>query len=373
MKKNITLALDILKNWSSYHLGFPAPIPVGYVIISMTYACNAKCVMCNLHNFYSERPDLYGKEIELENLFNALKHSSIIRTIRHIDLTGGEPFVRKNLQDFIRLLFGLPVVDLVTINTNGILSKKIVDDVKSILSVLKSHQRFSLSISIDGIGSLHDTIRGVPGIVEKVEKTIELLSKLREKHPQFSLRSNAVVQPLNLRVLNSIQTYWKKHGIAGSFSVIQTPFYTHTNEQNTYNDIRMFNKQELSLIKSAIPKSRGMNYYLDKGCTRPLHCFAGYSAMCIDPFGTIYPCNFLTGNEVYAMGDIRNSGIDAAWASQQARAVRKKVKTCPYTHCWNGCEVDQTLVQFDAFDKTIQAVSGGLLSYYRLRGVGDMK
>ena len=373
MKKNITLALNILKNWSSYILGFPRPIPIGYVIIATTYACNTKCMMCNLHEFYHEHPDLADKEIDLTIMLDALNKSTVLRTIRHIDLTGGEPFLRKDLKDFIIKLFALPSIDLITINTNGILSKKIADDVESILSELKEYQRFSLSISIDGIGSLHDAIRGVPRAFDKIEKTIASLTKLRDRYPQFTLRSNAVIQPANVHALDSIRGYWKKNNIAGAFGVIQTPFYTQSSQQNTYNDIRKFNEQDLSIIKSIGPKSRGMNYYLDKGCVRPLHCFAGYSALCIDPFGTIYPCNFLTGNEEYRMGNIQENGIDTGWISSQAKIVRNKVKVCPYSHCWNGCEVDQTLVQFDAVDRMMKTLSCGLVSYYGIKGMGDLK
>jgi radical SAM protein with 4Fe4S-binding SPASM domain len=369
MKKNISLALNILRNWSSYILGFPTPIPVGYVIIATTYACNARCMMCNLHALYREQPDLADKEIDLKLMIDALMKSSVLRNIRHIDLTGGEPFLRKDLKHFIKKLFGLPAIDLISINTNGILSRKIFDDVQGILAELKEYQRFSLSISIDGIGALHNSIRGVPNAFEKIEKTIAGLTKLRDRYPQFTLRSNAVIQPANVHALESIQKYWKKNNISGAFSVIQIPFYTHSKVQNTYNDVRKFSKQDLSIIRRVVPKSRGMNYYLDKGCSRPLHCFAGYSAMCIDPFGAVYPCNFLTGNEVYRIGNIRDNGIDAVWTSAQAQTIRNRIKACPYSHCWNGCEVDQTLVQFDAVDRMIKALSFRLLSYYQIIGL----
>lgn len=373
MKKNTILALNILRNWSSYIIGFPHPVPIGYVIISTTYACNAKCRMCNLHEFYQERPELSGKEFDLIEMLDRVRESSILGSINHIDLTGGEPFLKKDLKRFIIGLFALPAIDLITVNTNGMLTTKIVEDVAEIIEVLKSHQRFSLSISIDGIGSLHDTIRGVPGAFDRVEKTVAVLSAIQKRDPRFSLRSNAVIQPANLHSLDQIQAYWRKQGITGSFGVIQTPFYTHTSEQMSYNDIREFTGDELTIVKSATPKSRGMNTYLDNECRRPLHCFAGYSAMCIDPFGTIYPCNFLTGNEEYRIGSIRDAGIDALWTSPSAWNVRDKVKACPYTHCWNGCEVDQTMIQFEPVNMALSASSCGLVSYYRLKGFSNFQ
>lgn len=373
MKKNIILAGNILRNWLSYLCGYPRPVPVGYLIISTTYVCNARCMMCNIHEFYSEQPDLQDKEINFALLLDRLKQSKVLKSISHIDLTGGEPFLKKDLQQFISGLFGLSAVDFVSINTNGILTGKIADDVERVLVSLKGQQRFSLSVSIDGIGALHDEIRGVPGAFEKIEKTIDLLKKLRDRYPQFSLRSNAVIQQANIHSLEQIKDYWREHGIAGSFGVIQTPFYTRSDQHNIYNDIREFSKQELAVIKSVVPKSRGMNHYIDNGCQRPLHCFAGYSALCIDPFGVVYPCNFLTGNEQYRIGNLRDNGIDEIWSSAQGWKVRKKTKKCPYTQCWNGCEVDQTLIQYDVIDRAIRILSGGMLGYYRLKGMRDLE
>ena len=135
--------------------------------------------MCNLHEFYNKQPDLFDKEIELTSVYEVLNKSSIMRTVRHIDLTGGEPFLKKNLKHFINKLYELPSVDLVSINTNGLLSNKIIYDVKWLLANLKKYQRFSLSISIDGIGGLHDSIRGVPGAFDKIDQTVTGLSDCR--------------------------------------------------------------------------------------------------------------------------------------------------------------------------------------------------
>lgn len=373
MKRNLILARNILRNWMSYLCGYPSPVPVGYLIISTTYACNARCIMCNIHECYTEQPDLFGEEIDFALLLDRLAQSRCLHDVHHIDLTGGEPFLKKDLRQFIIGLYGLPAVEFVSINTNGILTRKITDDVTGILASLNKSQRFSLSVSIDGIGTLHDTIRGVPGAFETIVTTIGELKKLRARFPQFSLRSNAVIQRANINSLEHIKEFWRIHGIAGSFGVIQTPFYTRSNQNAVYNDIRDFSSQELAIIKSVVPKSRGMNHYIDSGCKRPLHCFAGYSALCIDPFGTVYPCNFLTGNEQYRIGHLKEKSIDEIWSSAQGWKVREMTKHCPYTQCWNGCEVDQTLIQFDVIDRALRLLSCGMTGFYRMKGMRDLE
>ncbi len=369
-KKNIILGLNVVRNWSAYLLGRPRPIPVGYVILSTTYACNAKCMMCNIHDLYRQNPSLAKQEMDLSQMLERLRESSVIRRVRHIDLTGGEPFLKAGLRDFILGLFSMRRIDLVTITTNGMLTERILATVEPVLSCIPSEKTFSMSISLDGIGELHDSIRGVPGAFANVETTINRLRRLRERHPNLVLRSNAVIQRENVHALNALKDFWKQHDIAGAFGVIQAPFYTRSSEA-AHNDVRRFSKDDITKIKLAEPKSKGMNYYLDHNFTRPLHCFAAYSALFIDPLGAVYPCNFLCGNASYLAGSVRERSIDAIWSSEALSAVRRKVKACPFTQCWNGCEVDQTLVQYEPLDRLIRAGSCGLLSYYRLRGLKD--
>jgi len=327
-------------------------------------------MMCGIHELYRQNPSLAKQEMDLAQILQRLRESSVIQRVSHIDLTGGEPFLRPNLRDFILGLFSLPRIELVTITTNGMLTERVLAAVEPILSSIPRGQTFSMSISLDGVGELHDTIRGVPGAFANVERTIERLKKVRERHPNLVLRSNAVIQPENVHALQALKEFWQKHQIAGAYGVIQTPFYTHSSDA-AHNDVRRFSRDDIAKIKLAAPKSKGMDYYLDHNFTRPLHCFAGYSALFIDPLGAVYPCNFLCGNDAYRVGSIRQDPIDAIWSSAAISRTRAKVKVCPFKQCWNGCEVDQTLIQYEPLDRLVRAGSCGLLSYYRLKGLKD--
>ncbi|MBF0557410.1 MAG: radical SAM protein [Nitrospirae bacterium] len=369
--KRLYLACNIVKNWSSYLLGVPQPVPVGYVIIGTTFHCNAKCIMCNIHKLYKEKPGLCNNELELPALLEKLKESEVIKKINHIDLTGGEPFIKEHLDDFIIGLFRLPNINLVTINTNGLLPDKIISAVSGILKSLPNGKFFSVSVSMDGIGEVHDRIRGIEGAFDRVEKTLAGLKDLRIEHPDFTIRSNAVIQPENIDHLGELKKYWGENKIAGAFGLIQTPFYTLSRDAGC-NSVP-FGKDDIQKIKSIGPKSKGADYYLDHNCNRPLHCFAGYASMFIDPFGNVYPCNFLAEREDYQMGSIKADPVDAVWTSRVARDIRAKVKKCPYTGCWNGCEVDQTMIQFEPIERVVKAMTLGMLSYYKMKKLNNFQ
>lgn len=370
MKNEVRLLYYILKNWLAYKFAVMQPVPIGYVILGVTYECNAQCRMCNIHSIYKEKPELQSEELDLSFLLGRLQESSLISKIEHIDLTGGEPFLKKNLAAFISDLFKLPTLKLVTLNSNGLLPDLIAADTEHILQSIPRDKSFSISISIDGIGNVHDRIRGLSGAFARLDKTIIWLKELRDGFPNFTIRSNAVIQLDNIACLNVIKDYWQRHGINGAFSLIQNPLYTRMHPP-CGNDC--FSKEDIQKIKSVEPKSRGMNYYLENSFRRPLHCFAGYSALFIDQFGILYPCNFLASEECYAMGDIKKESIDTIWMSSRSQCARARVKKCSYTSCWNGCEVDQTMIQFEAIERIVNVLSLGKLNLYNLSGLHGFK
>jgi Fe-coproporphyrin III synthase len=371
MKADPRLVYDFLKNWSAYLWGVGRPVPIGYVIIGVTYRCNARCGMCDIHDFYRADPGRVKDEIDFSLLLRRLRESRLISAIRHIDLTGGEPFLCEGLAGLVAGIFAMPRINLVTMNTNGLCTDKIFSDCETILRMAGRGKVFSLSVSIDGIGPLHDSIRGVAGAFARVEDTIARLKELRKQYPHFRIRSNAVIQKENIGALDAIKQYWERNDIDGAFSVVQNPFYTGQSAAGQQGG--GFSREDLLKIKAARPKSAGMDYYLEHGFRRPLHCFAGYAALFIDQFGSVYPCNFLARNEAYVMGDIKDSPLDEIWRSSAAREVRAKIRQCPYTCCWNGCEVEQTMVQYGGMEKIVRALSLGRLSYFRLRGLKEFK
>ena len=371
MKGDIRFIYYIIKNWISYCFNFAEPIPVGYVIIGLTYACNARCTMCDIHKLYKENPRLREEELDLSVVLKRLSESRMLKKISHIDLTGGEPFLKEGLDDFIIGLFNLPQIRVVSLNTNGFLTEKIAATTQQILKAIPRGKFFSISVSIDGIGPVHDLIRSTPHAFEYVDSTIAQLKRLREKFPDFTIRSNAVIQKENIDFLELIKEYWKLHGIQGAFAVIQHPFYTSRTQARQDNNY--FSADAIRKIMAIEPKNKGMNYYLEHGFRRPLPCFAGYAALFIDQWGALYPCNFLSGNTAFEMGSIKTESIDSIWRSPRAWQVRGMVKSCPYTVCWNGCEVDQTLIQHEPIERLAKVLSLGFFSYYRSRGLKNFK
>ncbi|MFH1454658.1 MAG: radical SAM protein [Armatimonadota bacterium] len=334
----------------------------------MTYRCNSRCKMCNIWKMYDENFSLRENEIKGSVLIERIKSSSLLKQVNSFDITGGEPFLRDDLCDIITELFELKNINLITINTNGFMPSKILKDTEYILKNIPPGKIFSVSVSMDGLGVVHEKIRAVPGSFEKTVQTVKGLCDLREKFSNLELRSNAVIQKDNINELKDLKKFWNKHNIKGVFDLAHDNLYTQVKGFN--DDIMSLDEKSIDNIKKISPKPQGMNYYIDNGFKRPLHCFAGFASMFIDAFGDIYPCNYFGGDNRYLMGNIKKDGIDEIWSSKRANAVRNMAKKCSQVRCWNGCEVTQTVVQYNPLDILLRRISFNLLGLYKLKKMG---
>jgi GTP 3',8-cyclase len=118
---------------------------INYLRISLTDRCNLRCVYCMPPE--GERK-LRHKEI--------LRYEEILRIVRigiklgitKIRLTGGEPLVRKGVQEFIPMLTSLEGLEDVSLTTNGVL-------LGENLEMLKSAGITRINVSLDSLKRLN--------------------------------------------------------------------------------------------------------------------------------------------------------------------------------------------------------------------------
>ena len=83
----------------------------GTVIV--TYRCNARCTMCNRY----KNPSKKEEELKLETIKKLPK-------MYFTNITGGEPFIREDLEDIVRELY--KISDRIVISTNGFFTDRII-------------------------------------------------------------------------------------------------------------------------------------------------------------------------------------------------------------------------------------------------------
>lgn len=157
-----------------------SPGSPGYLILFLTHRCNATCGHC----FDDAQRRRIGKAQEL-TLAEIERLADGIGPLGHLSLTGGEPFLRTDLPEIVAAFYRNGVRAF-SISTNGSLPERIAADLPRILAAAP-RARFILTLSYDGLGEHHDRLRGLPGLFAKAERSLDLLLRLRQWHPNLHL------------------------------------------------------------------------------------------------------------------------------------------------------------------------------------------
>ncbi len=171
---------------------------IDYLRLAVTDRCNLRCVYCMPPEGipFMPRQQVLSYE-EMERLVRIVAAMGI----RKVRLTGGEPFVRKNLVDFIERLVAIPGIEGVHLTTNGVLTGPHVPRLQELgiaginlsLDTL-DRQRFVQIARRDALNAVLDTFHAIlaAGIPLKVNMVVfdglntdEIIpmSRLAEKYP----------------------------------------------------------------------------------------------------------------------------------------------------------------------------------------------
>jgi molybdenum cofactor biosynthesis protein A len=99
--------------------------PINYVRLAVTDRCNLRCFYCMPAEGikYVPRKDLLTYE-EMERLIRLLAEMGVSK----VRITGGEPFVRRDLVDFLYRVHEIEGIRDVHLTTNGVLTKRYIPD-----------------------------------------------------------------------------------------------------------------------------------------------------------------------------------------------------------------------------------------------------
>ena len=286
----------------------------GTVIV--TYRCNARCTMCNRYKAPS-RPD---EEISLETIKKLPK-------MYFTNITGGEPFIREDLPDIVRELYKKS--DRIVISTNGYFTDRII-------ALAEEFPEVGIRVSIEGLEQTNNEIRGLPNGFNRGYSTLKKLVEM--KHPDVGF--GMTVQDRNAPDLVPLYKLSNELGMEFATASLHNSFY-FVEAKNIIHDRPMVAKNFENLInellKSNEPKkwfrayfNHGLINYI-YGQPRLLPCDMAFDTFFIDPYGDVMPCNGTKDKEV--MGNLNVQSWDELWSSEQAEAVRAKVRHCD-RNCW---------------------------------------
>ncbi len=102
--------------------------PVRDLRISVTDRCNFRCTYCMPKEIFGRDYEFLARDLLLSfEEIARLARLFVDRGVAKIRLTGGEPLLRKGLEELVGMLAGIPGVDDLTLTTNGSLLARKAD------------------------------------------------------------------------------------------------------------------------------------------------------------------------------------------------------------------------------------------------------
>ncbi len=175
----------------------------------VTGCCNLRCLHCYIIN---ERNLLHQtqNELELEEIDRIIQQASESGCIQII-ITGGEPFLRKDLKDIILSIKKHGI--LYSIYTNGTLITK------EILDFLEKNPPVAIELSIYGATeTVYDSVTRQKGSYRKFRKGLELLL---DRH--FNLRLKSIAMKQNFHEIEAMKIFSREIGVEFRFDSLIIP------------------------------------------------------------------------------------------------------------------------------------------------------
>lgn len=349
-----------------------APPPPRMLTYTTTFTCNARCIMCDS---WKKSPQDELSLQEIERIARQLPRLDVVR------LTGGEPFVRRDLPQIAQIFVEHVQPRMLHITSNGLLDRRIIEFCETRGRADSSLRKVPLHllISVDGVGGEHDRIRGRDIAWQRVVSTLSALAP-RQKELNLRLAVNqTIIDRKGLgeyrKLREMLQDWGIPHQMVIAYESSATYDATSADEVTpaqhapdgeaefrTYGDLDpqeladFAEEVEADLQHLPMAERLAKRYYLRGIVQRLVHqraepnppCVALGAHLRIFPNGDVPTCQFNGA----VVGNLRERSFGEVWASQAAHQGRDWVQRCP--GCWAECEVLPSAVY--SFDLMLSAL-----------------
>jgi MoaA/NifB/PqqE/SkfB family radical SAM enzyme len=308
---------------------------------AITYKCNSRCKTCNI---WQKEP---VNELSLEEI------RKIFARIEPpwVNITGGEPFLRRDLFEVAKIFRARRSVFLLNLTTNALCGNLILKEAKRIASL--GFPKLMIVVSLDGPKTVHNSIRGTPiaweraiavykGLMQiprlkaffgytisgyNLGKIPDTLRELKREIPGIS------IEDIHFNIFHTSELFYQNQDLAESqgnpSAILKDVDYVLTHKGN-FGPIQIVEKKYLRLVN---------RYFKTK--KSPLPCKALFSSCFIEPDGEVFPCTSFP----MKIGNLRESNynLNEIWNSKKSRMVRAMVWAGKCPGCWTPCEAYQSI------------------------------
>ena len=305
-----------------------------FLIVFINSICNLTCEHCFYWRNLNQRDDLTLAE------FVAL--SSDLGQLEILNLSGGEPFIRKEFAEICQLFIQNNGVKQIYVPTNGYFTDKTEQQLRQVLRA-PSLELFACEISLDGMPEYHNRFRGNPQSFEKAMETYDMLAALQREDPRLRIHCNTVAMSENMEEIWRLTEYlhdrcpaMEHHNLAvirgdPKNSTLTGPALAQY--QALYRHIvEVWADREAGRFGGSVePMLQWAKVTTMKAQAQVVPCRAGVLSAVVYANGDVSVC------ETHEpLGNLRQASFRQIWNSPEARELRGRISA---RQCWCTNEV----------------------------------
>lgn len=300
-----------------------APSPP-FLVLFINSICNMKCEHCFYWTSLNKRDDLSRDEI--------FALSDSLGRIENLNLSGGEPFLRKEFAEICRKFITTNQVRQIYVPTNGYFTDRCIAAVKDVLRE-PSLDMFVVELSLDGMPEFHDKFRVARHAFEHAMATYDALVELQKSDPRLRIHSISTATDVNMEEIRNLTTYlydrcpeMDHHNLAIIRGDRKNPTLQGPKLQE-YEDLyeyirRLWAPREVGRYGSIVePMLQWGKVETVKRGEQVVPCLAGRISAVVYANGDVGVC------EIHKpIGNLRQRSFPEIWNSDEARTLRESIR-----------------------------------------------
>lgn len=321
-----SLAARIAKHsrltWKS--LAVPEVPSPPFLILFINSLCNMKCEHCFYWKQLNQPDDLSFDEL--------VALSKDLGPIENLNLSGGEPFLRKEFAAICRQFVRQNGVKEIYVPTNGYFAERTVQAIREVLrdSPLK---QFVVELSLDGMPEFHDEFRKTKHSFRKAMETYDALVRLQEEEPRVQIHAISTATETNMAEIRRLTTFlfdrcprMTHHNLAIIRGDRLNPTLAGPALQD-YRDLyeylrRLWSAREEARTGSIVePMLQWVKLKAAEQEQQYVPCRAGVLSAVVHANGDIGVCE-----QRPPIGNLRKQSFMEIWRSDVARQIRRSIR-----------------------------------------------
>jgi len=265
--------------------------------VNVNLRCNTECKMCSIWELKLR------EQLSVEQ-YDRILADPVYRRVEYLILAGGEPTVRSDLPEIVEVMHRhMPRIKKLMVASNVIAYRSVEKQYPRIAKYCAEQGiRLTLGVSLDGVGPLHDEIRGVKGAFENVMRSIKFMKGLQKTVP-FNMSIDPTIFSMNVHEMGKLRKFAEELDmpITFQFAAVANDYYNNAGTENLLAMDAEGKRSLVQFLKQHIAESAfldALTYYYQKvleQAERPqdrnLPCPFQNQGVMLNPNGNLQYCH----------------------------------------------------------------------------------